>query len=68
MASTFPEDLKKLKKKIWDKEDTKSNQNLKEIDYKKATFNHTQSKLHNINKLYPRKTPHETRQKKLQTI
>lgn len=45
MASAFPGDLKKLKKKIWDKEDTKSNQNLKEIDYKKATFNHTQSKV-----------------------
>lgn len=44
MASTFPGDLKKLKKEIWDKEDAKSNQNLKEIDYKKATFNNTQSK------------------------
>jgi len=43
MASTFPGDLKKLKKEIWDK-DAKSNQNLKETDYKKATFNHIQSK------------------------
>ena len=43
MASTFPGDLKKLKKEIWDK-DAKSNQNLKETDYKKATLNHTQSK------------------------
>lgn len=57
MASTFPGDLKKLKKEIWDK-DAKSNQNLKETDYKKATFNHNNPRLQNINKLYPRKTPH----------
>ena len=43
MASTFPGDLKKLKKVIWDK-DAKSNHNLKETDNKKATFNHIQSK------------------------
>lgn len=65
MTSTFPRDLKKLKKKISDKEDMKSNQNLKEIDYTKKNqpplTTHT-TKLHNVNELHPRKTVHENRQ------
>lgn len=40
----------------------------KRLIIKKPPLTTHNPKLHNINKLYPRKTQHETRQKKLQTI
>lgn len=57
MASTFPGDLKKLKKRSGTKKMPSQIRTLKRLIIKKPPLTTHNPKLHNINKLYPRKTP-----------
>lgn len=64
MTSTFPRDLKKLKKRSRTKKISSQIRTLKRliIPKKKPPLTIHTSKLHNVNELHPRKTPHENRQ------
>lgn len=56
-ASTFPGDPKKLKKRFWDKEDTKSDQSIDyKTGYKKLAFTTHSQKVRDIKRLYSQKT------------
>lgn len=63
MASTFPGDLKKLKKRSGTKKIPSQVRTLKRLIMKKQSLITHNPKLRNINKLYPKKIPRETRQK-----
>lgn len=65
MASTFPRDLNKLKRRPGTKKTVDQIRTFKRLIIKMLSLTTYTSKVCNINKLYPRKTSHETRQKNL---